>query len=170
MATDLALAAEQVAMQAMCDYQVAAQSARQDTPPPPTHVYSNLPREWPMARLRTSYRQVNRYVRTVVWRRVAELGFRGTHFRQIPEQVNADLVGDLLVVSNALAAPLANSFAFLAQGHPQCTFVDKAHLALNANPQFWQYGLLAFCSVFCASNINQLRRTAEAKADPAKQA
>ena len=163
-ATDLALAAEQAAMQAMHDRRA---SARYSTT---AHArVSNRPREW-MARLCVSYKQVNKYVRAVVWRRVAELGLRGVHFKQIPNQVNADLVGDLLVVSNALAAPLANLFAFLAQGHPQCTFVDKAHLALCADLQFWQYGLLAFCSVCCACNINKLRRAAEAKADPAKQA
>ena len=51
-AADLALAAEQVAMQAMHDYQVAAQGApEQDIAQPPLHLYSNLPREWPMARL-----------------------------------------------------------------------------------------------------------------------
>ena len=82
--------------------------------------------------------------------------------------MQADLIGDLLRISNALAVPLANLFAFLSQGHPQCTFVDKEHLALYANPQFWQYGLLAFCSECCASNINQLRRTAEVKANPAR--
>ena len=86
--------------------------------------------------------------------------------------MNADLVGDLLVICNALAAPLANLFAFLAHGHPQCTFVDQAHLALYADFQFWQYGLLAFCSVCCACNINKLladKRAADKKADPAKQ-
>ena len=48
-ATDLALAAEQVAVQAMYDYQVAAQGAPEhDIAQPPLHLYSNLPREWPM--------------------------------------------------------------------------------------------------------------------------
>ena len=108
MATDLALAAEQVAMQAMYGYPVAAQSATaQHTSPPPTHVYSDLPREWPMARLCISYKQVNRYIRTVVWRRVAEQGLRGSYFGRIPDEVQADSIGDLLRISNALAVPLA---------------------------------------------------------------
>lgn len=42
----------------------------------------------------------------------------------------------VLVLCNALAVPLANLFAFLARGHPQCTFVDQAHLALYADLQF----------------------------------
>ena len=127
-------------------------------------VYSDLPREWPMARLCISYRQVNRYIRTVVWRRVAEQGLKGTHFGRIPGEVKTALTDDLLQISNALAEPLANLFAFLSQGHPQCAFADKKHLALYANPEFWQYGLLAFCSECCASNIEQ---ATEAKANPA---
>ena len=112
--------------------------------------------QWPGC---VSYKQVNKYIRTVIWRRVAELGLRGAHFKQIPDQVNADLAGNFLVICNAPAAPLANLFAFLAHGHPQCTFVDQAHLALYADLQFWQYGLLAFCSVCCACNTNKLLRT-----------
>ena len=75
-----------------------------------------------------------------------------------------------MLVSDALAAPLADIFAFLAQGHPQCAFVDQARLALYANHQFWQHGLLAFCAVCCVGNINKLRRTAEASANPPNEA
>ena len=42
-------------------------------------------------------------------------------------------------------------------------------MALYANPLFWQYGLLAFVSGCCASNIDLLKRATEAKTDPAKQ-
>ena len=132
-------------------------------------VYSDLPREWPMARLCISYKQINRYIRTALWRRVAEQGLRGTYFGRIPNEVRPELIGDLLLVSNALAAPLAELFAFLAQGHPQCAFIKQEHLALYANPHFWQYGLLAFCSGCCASNIDLLKRATEARADPTKQ-
>ena len=166
-ATDLRLAAEQVAMRAIYSCQEAAQGATtQSTVQPPMQVYSDLPREWPMARLCISYKQVNRYIRTALWRRVAEKGLHGTYFGRIPKEVHQELIGDLLLVSNALAAPLAE---LLAQGHPQCTFIKQEHLALYANPHFWQYGLLAFCSECCASNIDLLKRTTEAKADPAKQ-
>ena len=68
--TDLALAAEQAAMQAMYNFQTTAQDApARDTAHPPS-----LPREWPMARMCISYKQVNKYVRTVIWRRVGEFG------------------------------------------------------------------------------------------------
>ena len=117
-----------------------------------------------MARLCISYKQVNRYVRTALWRRVAEKGLQGTYFGRIPNEVHHDLIGDLLLVSNALAAPLAQLFAFVEQGHPPCA-TPKEHLALYANPLFWQYGLLAFVSGCCASNIDLLKRVTE----PAKQ-
>ena len=57
---------------------------------------------------------------------MAELGLRGTHFKQIPDLVNAELVGDLLVLCNALAPP-ADLFSFLARGHPQCALVQIVH-------------------------------------------
>ena len=148
MLTDLALAAEQAAMQAMYNFQTDAQDAPgQDTALPPMHLYSSLPREWPLARMCISYKQVNKYVRIAIWRRVAELGLRGTHFKGFPELVHTELVGDLLILCNALAVPLSNLFSFLCRGHPQCTFVDQAHLALYADLHFWQCGLLAFCSM-----------------------
>ena len=44
-ATDLGLAAEQVAMHAICSHQAAAQAATvQGTVQPPMHMYSDLPR------------------------------------------------------------------------------------------------------------------------------
>ena len=78
-------------------------------------------------------------------------------------------MGDLLAISNDLAAPLTKLFAFLDQGHPQCAFVDKQLLSLYASPRFWQYGLLAFCSECCAANVDQMRRAAAAKENPEAQ-
>ena len=43
------------------------------------------------------------------------------------------------------------------------------NLTRYANPLFWQYGLLAFVSGCCASNIELLKKETEAKVDPAKQ-
>ena len=71
-ATDLQLASEQVAMQGSHNYQVTAQAAttpaRKGLALPHMKLYSDLPREWQMARLCISCKQVNRYVRTVLWR------------------------------------------------------------------------------------------------------
>ena len=75
----------------------------------------------------------------------------GTYFGRIPQELHHDLIGDLLLVSNAFAAPLAELFAFVGQGHPPCAFIPKEQLAL------------------CASNIELLKRATEAKTDPAKQ-
>ena len=75
-ATDLQLESEQRAMQALYDYQNAARTAReadgQSAPLPSLQIYSDLPREWPMARLAISNKQINRLVRTFLWRRVTE--------------------------------------------------------------------------------------------------
>ena len=62
------LEAEQRAMQALHALQLAFHAAADaDTNGmalPSLQLYSDLPREWPMARLRVSHKQVNRLVRT----------------------------------------------------------------------------------------------------------
>ena len=74
-ATDLQLESEQRGTQALNDYQSAARTAReadgQRVPLLSQQIYSDLPREWPMARLAIS-KQINRLVRTFLWRRVTE--------------------------------------------------------------------------------------------------
>ena len=149
-ATDLQLESEQRAMQALRDHQVAAhaaaKTAKKGVALPSLQLYSDLPREWPMARLCISNKQVNRLVRTFLWRRVAERALRGTYFGDIPEEVNTAYIADLHRISEAFAAPLANLFAFAKQGHQPCSFIPQKQLALYANPLFWQYGLLAFVS------------------------
>ena len=65
------------------------------------------------------------------------------HAHVLPVQVRPDLIGDLLQITHAFAAPLAELFAFVGQGHPPCAFIPKEQLDLYANLLFWQYGLLA---------------------------
>ena len=158
-ATDLQLDSEQRAMQALRDYQSAARAAReadgQSVPLPSLQIYSDLPREWPMARLAISNKQINRLVRTFLWRRVAEKALHGSSFGDIPEEINQAYIGDLHRISEAFAAPLANLFTFVKSGHPACPFTPK-QLALYASPRFWQYGLLAFIAR-CCSFDNQHR-------------
>ena len=159
-ATDIQLEAEQRAMQALHALQVAlgtaADAGLKEITLPSPQLYSDLPREWPMARLRISNKQVNRLVRTFLWRRVAESALRGTPFGNIPEEINRDYIDDLRRISEAFAAPLSNLFAFAKQEHKVCPFIPQNQLALYANPLFWQYGLLAFVSRCCAHN-NQHR-------------
>lgn len=92
-----------IAMHAMYCYRSVARelvTANSLAPTLPSiHIYSDLPREWPMARLCISYKQVNRYLRTVIWRRVAEHGLRGAHFANIPQEIRKSMTGDLLMVS-----------------------------------------------------------------------
>ena len=158
--TDLQLESEQRAMQALYDYQNAArtarETARQRVPLPALQIYSDLPREWPMARLAISSKQINRLVRTFLWRRVTEQALRGSSFVNIPDEINQAYIGDLLRISEAFAAPLSNLFAFVKSGHPACPFITHKQLALYASPRFWQYGLLAFIAR-CCSFDNQHR-------------
>ena len=122
------------------------------------------------ARLCISNKQVNRFVRTILWRRVAERALRGTSFGDIPAEVNPVYVADLLRISEAFAAPLANLFAFVKQGHQPCSFIPQKQLTLYANPLFWQFGLLAFVSGCCAFNNQRRRQNADAaKTTPSKQ-
>ena len=159
-ATDLQLESEQRAMQALYDYQNAARTARetdrQRVPLPSLQIYSDLPREWPMARLAISNKQINRLVRTFLWRRVTEQALHGSSFVDIPDEINQAYIGDLLRISEAFAAPLSNLFAFVKSGHPACPFITHKQLALYASPRFWQYGLLAFIAR-CCSFDNQRR-------------
>ena len=173
-ATDLQLESEQRAMQALHDYQVAAhaaaETAKKGVALPSLQLYSDLPRECPMARLCISNKQVNRLVRTFLWRRVAERALRGTYFGDIPEEVNPAYIVDLHRISEAFAAPLANLFAFVKLGHQPCSFIPQKQLALYANPLFWQYGLLAFVSGCCSFDSQNRHRDAEAaKATARKQ-
>ena len=160
LATDLQLESEQRAMQILYDYQKAAGTTRdahgQKVPLPSIQIYSDLPREWPMARLAISSKQINRLVRTFLWRRVTEQALHGSPFIDIPDQINQAYIGDLLLISEAFASPLANLFAFVKNGHPACPFITQKQLALYASPRFWQYGLLAFIAR-CCSFDNQHR-------------
>ena len=149
-ATDIQLEAEQRAMQALHVHQAAFHAgADADTKGmalPSLQLYSDLPREWPMARLCISNKQVNRLVRTFLWRRVAESALHGTSFENIPEEINPDYIADLHRISEAaFAAPLANLFAFAKQGHKLCSFIPQKQLALYANPLFWKYRPLRLC-------------------------
>ena len=178
-ATDLQLESEQRAMQILYDYQKAAGATReahgQKVPLPSIQIYSDLPREWPMARLAVSSKQINRLVRTFLWRRVTEQALHGSSFIDIPDQINQAYIGDLLLISEAFAAPLSNLFAFVKNGHPACPFITQKQLALYASPRFWQYGLLAFIAR-CCSFDNQHRdqgtgaaKTGEGKSQTTKE-
>ena len=141
-------------------HESAARAAReadgQSVPLPSLQIYSDLPREWPMARLAISNKQINRLVRTFLWRRVTEKALHASSFGDIPDEINQAYIGDLHRISEAFAAPLANLFTFVKSGHPACPFITQNQLALYASPRFWQYGLLSFIAR-CCSFDNQHR-------------
>ena len=128
-ATDIQLEAEQRAVQALHALQLAFHAAADtDTTgmaPPSLQLYSDLPREWPTARLCISNKQVDQLVRTFLWRRVAESALHGTSFGDIPEEIVCDCIADLHRISEAFAAPLANLFAFTKQEHKLCSFIPQ---------------------------------------------
>ena len=150
-ATDIQLEAEQRAMQALHVHQVAFHAAADADAKgmalPSLQLYSDLPREWPMARLCISNKQVNRLVRTFLWRRVAESALHGTYFGNIPEEINPDYIADLHRISEAFAAPLANLFVFAKQGHKLCSFIPQKQLAASAlcKPPLLAVRPLRFC-------------------------
>ena len=91
------------------------------------------------------------------------------HAHVLPVQVRPDLIGDLLQITHAFAAPLAELFAFVRQGHPPCSFIPQKQLALLRSP-FWQYGLLAFVSGAALSTLSSdSNEQKAAKANLAKQ-
>ena len=107
-----------------------------------------------MARLAVSNKQINRLVRTFLWRRVTEQALYGSSFIDIPDKINQAYIGDLLFISEAFAAPLSDLFAFVKKRDPACPFITQKQLALYASPRFWQYGLLAFIARCCSFDIN----------------
>ena len=145
-ATDLQLESEQRAMQILYDYQKAAGTTReahgQKVPLPSIQIYSDLPREWPMARLAVSNKQINRLVSTFLWRRVTEQALHGSSFIDIPDQINQAYIGDLLLISEAFAAPLSNLFAFVKKWASSMPFHHTETARSLCKPSLL-YGLLA---------------------------
>lgn len=85
-------------------------------------------------------------LRATLLRRVAELSFRGHAFVDLPREVMKEVKRDIDGTCDAVAAPLAELFC-----HTLCPFVEDSELALYADPAFWRYGLLLFCSNMCTA-------------------
>ena len=54
---------------------------------PPTSLYANLPSEWPLARISVWMRHISVLLRVTLYRRLAELSFRGVDFTKLPREV-----------------------------------------------------------------------------------
>ena len=165
---DIAHLAEQRAMHSLLRYQTQAvrYSAHTRTnsgnattilPPvvPPVSLYANLPQEWPLARLSVQARHISALLRVTLYRRVAELNFRGVDFRALPREVMRSIVDDFNNIGGDLARRLASLFAFLKPDPNAGTQADTLGLALYADPAYWLYGLLSYCAKACESKIEE---------------
>ena len=83
-----------------------------------------------------SNKQINRLVRTFLWRRVTEKALHGSSFGDIPDEINQAYIGDLHRISEAFAAPLANLFTFVKSGHPACPFITQKTVSSLRKPSF----------------------------------
>ena len=169
---DIAHLAEQRAMHMLLRYQTQAVKHSTQTstntadattilPPvaPPVSLYANLPQEWPLARLSVQVRHISVLLRVTLYRRVAELNFRGVDFRTLPREVMRNIVYDFNNIGGELARRLASLFAFLKPDTSAGTQADTLGLALYAEPAYWLYGLLSYCAKACESKIEEANGT-----------
>ena len=167
---DIAHSAEQRAMHSLLRYQTQAvkHSAHTSTnsgnattmlPPvvPPVSLYANLPQEWPLARLSVQVRHISVLLRVTLFRRVAELNFRGVDFGALPREVMRNIVYDFNNIGGDLARRLASLFAFLKPDPTAGTQADTLGLALYADPAYWLYGLLSYCAKAWESKIEEAK-------------
>ena len=124
---------------------------------PPVSLYANLPQEWPLARLSVQVRHISVLLRVTLFRRVAELNFRGVDFRTLPREVMRNIVYDFNNIGGELARRLASLFAFLKPDPNAGTQADTLGLALYADPAYWLYGLLSYCAKACESKIEEAK-------------
>ena len=159
---DITHLAEQRAMQVVLRYQMLSVERITQTSPhtaepptaPPVSLYANLPQEWPLARLSVQLRHIGVLLRVTLYRRAAELNFRGVDFRHLPREVMRSICNDFNLVGE-LARRLASLFAFLKPAPGTDTQADRLGLSLYAEPAYWLYGLLSFCAKACESKIEE---------------
>ena len=162
---DLTHMAEQRAMQMVHRFQMAAielndqakdtasevapSSSTTSIAAPPTSLYANLPQEWPLARLSLQLKHIGVMLRVTLYRRLAELSFRGVDFRQLPREVMMYFCQDFDTIGRDVAGRLASLFNFLELRSQEPVKGDPMGLSLYANPTYWLYGLLSFCAKAC---------------------
>ena len=103
---------------------------------PPVSLYANLPQEWPLARLSVQLRHIGVLLRVTLYRRAAELNFRGVDFRHLPREVMRSICYDFNHIGGELARRLALLFAFLKPASSTDTHADRLGLSLCAEPFF----------------------------------
>ena len=120
----------------------------------PVSLYANL-QEWPLARLSVQLRHIGVLLRVTLYRRAAELNFRGVDFRHLPREVMRSICNDFNHIGGELARRLASLFPFLKPAPGTDTQADRLGLSLYAEPAYWLYGLLSFCAKACESKIEE---------------
>ena len=118
-----------------------------------------LPQEWPLARMSVWMRHVSVLLRVTLYRRLAELSFRGVAFHELPSEVMREVHRDFDGVCGAMADQLASLFAFLKPDQSGEARDDLTGLALYAEPAFWRYGQLSFCAKTCESKTIEVGGT-----------
>ena len=101
---------------------------------PPISLYANLPSEWPLARISVWMRHISVLLRVTLYRRLAELSFRGVDFKHLPREVVKNTQQDFDTVCGAMASQLAALFAFLQSSPAEQP--EGEDLALYADPSY----------------------------------
>ena len=78
-----------------------------------TQSVCQLATEWPLPRLSVQLRHINVMLRVTLFRRVAELNFRGVELRRLPREVMTSNIHDFNNIAGELARRLASLFHFL---------------------------------------------------------
>ena len=92
---------------------------------PPVSLYANLPQEWPLARLSVQLRHIGVLLRVTLFRRAAELNFRGVPFQHMPREVLKSICHDFNHIGGELDRRLASLFAFLKPASGTDTHADR---------------------------------------------
>ena len=121
----------------------------------PLSAYMQTCRKSGLARLSVQLRHIGVLLRVTLYRRAAELNFRGVPFRHIPREVLRNICHDFNHIGGELARRLASLFAFLKPASGTDTQEDRLGLSLYAEPAYWLYGLLSFCAKACESKIEE---------------
>ena len=165
---DITHLAEQRAMRTVLQYQMQAlrHSAPADSSSvlestalapiaPPLSLYANLPQKWPLARLSVQLRHIGVVLRVTLFRRVAELNFRGVEVRRLPREVMTSVIHDFNNIAGELARRPASLFHFLKSVPSANKQADELGLTLYAEPKYWFYGLPSFCAKACEAKIEE---------------
>ena len=100
-------------------------------------------------------RHISVLLRVTLYRRLAELSFRGVDFQLLPREVVKRTQQDFDTVCGAMASQLAALFAFLKSCPVEQPDMAGEDLALYADRSYWLYGLSSFCAKICEAKTTE---------------